>query len=127
MVRSRLAVLTLLLLAQQALAVALVGALACCEPASAPATAQMECCQKGGDGHMCPLRNRRAPDRGCRMKQGCNTDNTTALAGAGFLYAAPLVGRFSSAPPVGHPLTWRLVVNDEPLANTPPPTPPPKA
>jgi hypothetical protein len=126
-VRSRLSALTLMLLAQQALALALAGALACCEQAEARAAAAMECCERGGDGHMCPLANRRAPDRGCRLKNGCSTGNASVLAGAGFVYAAPLVGRFTLTPPIVHPHARRLVVDEESLVNTPPATPPPKA
>jgi hypothetical protein len=126
-VRSRLAVLTLMLLMQQTLALALTGVLACCEPAAASTASRMECCEKAGDGHMCPIANRSASDRGCRMKKGCSTDGAAVLAGAGFVYSAPLVGRFSIVPPVVHRHTWRLVVDEAPLASTPPPTPPPKA
>jgi hypothetical protein len=126
-VRARLAVFTLMLLAQQALALALAGALACCNETAAPATARMECCKDAGDGHMCPLANRRAHDRGCRMKKGCATDETRALAGAGLVYAAPLVDRFSLVQPLVGPPAWRLVVDEDRIANTPPRTPPPKA
>jgi hypothetical protein len=125
--RARLAVLTLLLLAQQVLALALAGALACCETTPPPAAAAMECCEKGGDGHMCPLTGRRASDRGCRMKSGCSSEHSGALAGAGFVYAAPLVGRFTIVPPLALRDTRRTVDSDETLATVPPPTPPPKA
>ena len=126
-IRSRLAVLTLMLLAQQALALALAGALVCCEQAEVPERAAMQCCKNAGDGHMCPLTNRRARDGGCRLKNGCSTDSATGLAGAGFVYAAPLFVRFRVTPPVVHPHSWRVVVDEERLVDHPPLTPPPKA
>ena len=125
--RSRLAVLTLLLLAQQAAALALAGALACCETTPVPAAAEMECCKKVGDGHMCPLGNRRAPETGCTLRKGCTTPGTGVLAGAGFAYAAPLVGRFSIVPPIRQRSTLQLQVAAEPFITVSPPTPPPKA
>jgi hypothetical protein len=125
-VRSRLAVLTLMLLVQQVVALVLAGALACCEQA-APAAAQMDCCKNGGEGHMCPLTNRRAPDSGCRIKSGCSTDGARALAGAGFMYAAPLVGRFSIVPPVIQRSALQPIVGEDTRTNAAPATPPPKA
>jgi hypothetical protein len=125
--RARLAVFTLMLLAQQALALALAGALVCCNETAPRATARMECCKDAADGHMCPLANRRANDRGCRMKKGCTMDEARLLAGAGFVYVAPLVGRFSLVQPLVSAEAWRLVVNEDRGRNTPPRTPPPKA
>jgi hypothetical protein len=125
--RARLVVFTLMLLAQQALALALAGALACCNEPPEPATARMECCKDAGDGHMCPLARQRADDRGCRMKKGCTTDETRALAGAGFVWAAPLLARFSFVQPLVPPQAWRFVLDEERTANAPPRTPPPKA
>jgi hypothetical protein len=125
-VRARLAVLTLMLLTQQTLALAMAGALACCETAP-PQAAQMECCKNGGgDGHMCPLTKRRPPDEGCRMTRGCSSEPSGVLAGAGFVYAAPLVGGVSIEPPDAAPVPWRAVRSEEALAGGPPPTPPPK-
>jgi hypothetical protein len=119
--------LTLLLLAQQSAALALAGALACCETTPAPAAAEMACCKKGGDGHMCPLGKRRAPETGCRMGKGCSAPRTGALAGAGFVYAAPLVGRFSIVPPVRTGSTPPAQPVADPFVPVSPPTPPPKA
>jgi hypothetical protein len=121
--------MTLLLLAQQVVALALAGALACCETTPVPAAAEMACCKNGGDGHMCPLGNGRAPDRGdtgCKMRKGCSTPSSGILAGAGFVYAAPLVGRFSIVPPVGQRSPLQVHVVAEPFMTVPPPSPPPK-
>jgi hypothetical protein len=126
-VRTRLAALTLLLLLQQAVGLAVAGALACCDTNDVQPAARTECCEDAADGHMCPLGHRPPPDRQCRMKSGCSTEGPGVLAGAGFTYAAPLVGRFTMLPPVTQPLASRMSVPDERLAKAPPPSPPPKA
>jgi hypothetical protein len=126
--RARLTVLVLLLLTQQALALAVSGALACCETEPpAGAMPRMECCEKAGSDHICPLMNRRAvPDRGCRMKSGCKTESAGVLAGAGFVYAAPLITRFSMMPPPVSETAWRPAVETFVAADLTPPSPPPK-
>ena len=126
-IRRRLAVLTLLLLAQQAVALALAGALVCCDTGDQQPVPRMECCKDAGDGHMCPLGKRPAPERNCRLKSGCSTDSSGVLAGAGFVYAGPLVAQFSVAPPVAEHSTLPTAVPDEVLTTISPPSPPPKA
>lgn len=117
--------LTVLLLTQQAIALGVAGVLVCCQAGPPQATAKMECCENGGDGHMCPLR-RPASDDGCRIRNGCNTAATGVLVGAGFVYAAPLVERFSIVPPDAQRTTSDLELPPDPFCSLPPPTPPPK-
>jgi hypothetical protein len=124
--RTRIVALTLLLLVQQTVALGLTTALACCAPEAAAAEG-MECCETGEPGHMCPLTNRRAADAGCRIRSGCTPDDSGMLAGAGFLYAAPLVARFVLIEPSAAPGAPRLARITPALPSTSPPTPPPKA
>jgi hypothetical protein len=74
---------------------------------------------------MCPI-GRRASDTGCRIRSGCSTETFGVLAGAGFVYSAPLVGRFSIVPPVADPATLPSTWAAEPFVTVSPPTPPPK-
>ena len=125
--RTRLAVLTAVLLMQQALALAFAGVRLCCDLSPGQAAATMECCENAAEGHMCPLSGRRAPEGGCRIRSGCAVPTSGALAGAGFVYAAPLVAPFSIVGPDVLRTVWRLELSADPVASVSPPSPPPKA
>ena len=119
LLRARLPVFALALLLQQAGALALTGALACCAPGVSREMAQMECCKIGGAGHVCPLANRRAPGREGRMSRGCSSESPGVLLGAGSLYAAPLVERFALLAPVFAPGLWQETAAGHSPVNVP--------
>jgi hypothetical protein len=127
LLRARLPVFALVLLLQQAGALALTGALACCAPKGSREMAQMECCKTGGASHVCPLANRRAPGPGERMSRGCSNEPPGVLMRGGSLYAAPLVERFALLAPVVAPGLWQDAAEEHSPFNAPPLGRPPKS
>lgn len=125
-VRSRLVGIVAALLLQQAAGLAVSIGVACCAGTSEPSI--MECCRKGGDGHICPLMARGSDGSiPCRMRSTCGGDHDEALTASVFAFAAPI----PCGVVVDSPAPQLVVSSLSPFrtlrADFPPPSPPPRA